>query len=90
MRGVNAGRVAAQPETNRTGPPIRSRNEDTLSTGAAVVRRLRLKRRRSRVPWIYAVYHARLAPGPAGAEPVGMAEPRTSRNQNLEPLNREP
>jgi hypothetical protein len=88
MRGVNAGRVAAQPETNGTGPAIRSRNEDALSTGAAVVRRLRLKRRRSRVPWIYAVYHARLTTGPAGAEPVGMAEPRASRSQSPEPVNR--
>ena len=90
MRGVNAGRVAARPETDGTEPPVRSRDEDAPSTGTAVVRCLCLKRRRSRVPWIYAVYHARLAPGPAGAEPVRIAEPRASRSQNLEPVNLEP
>ena len=71
MRGVNAGGVAARLVTNGMEPAAGSRNEDTLGTtpGTAIVRRLCLTRRRSQVPWIYAVYHARLGPGPAVAEP---------------------
>jgi len=103
MRGVNAGRVATRPVTNGREPTAGSRHEDTLGTtaGAAIVRRLCLKRRRSRVPWIYAVYHARLGPGSAGAEPRRMAEPHvkpgrdqqpaaSSQNPDAETLNLEP
>jgi len=67
MRGVNTGRVPARPMTNGAEPAARSRIEDAVgpSAGIAIVRRLSLRRRRSRVPWIYAVYHARLGPDPA-------------------------
>jgi len=68
MPGVNRGRAAAtRVMTNRLEPGTRPRHEDAAGTSAAItiVRRLSLRRRRSRVPWIYAVYHARLDPGPA-------------------------
>jgi len=45
-------------EYGRKGPARRSFSVDTQG----FERRMQLRRRRSRMPWIYAVYHARRRP----------------------------
>ena len=85
MRGVTAS-LSTRTATNGVELDTRLGGAEAESAGATrtVVRRLRLWRRRSQVPWVYAVYHARLGHGPAGAEsqencraaPGRCAEPR--------------
>jgi hypothetical protein len=47
--------------------PLATDGADTNGNRVGVVQRLQLRRRRSRVPWIYAVYHARHRPEQGGA-----------------------
>jgi hypothetical protein len=76
-----AGLGAARETTSGMVPGTlaRRRDPDSAGAGRTVVKRLRLRRRRSQVPWIYAVYHARLGQGSAGAEPLAIAESPRAR-----------
>ena len=64
MPGRSAKGAAARPHHGRAGAPR------TADDRHGAVRGLQLGRRRSRVPWIYSVYHVRMR-RPAAAQPDG-------------------
>jgi hypothetical protein len=94
MRGVTAS-LSTRTATNGMELNTQLRRADTEPSGATrtVVRRLRLWSRRSQLPWVYAVYHARLGQRPAGAEseengraaPGRCAERTPSRDETRRP-----